>query len=66
LHQVLTVTQSAPGVFEVNFLLGQNEAEGNAQSLIVYLNGRSSYPATIPVIATSANNSVSLSGSSGN
>ncbi len=51
-HGVLTVTQSAPGVFQVSFLLNQNEPTGNAQSLIVYLNGRSSYPVTIPIAPT--------------
>ena len=49
---VLTVTQSAPGVFQVSFLLNANETPGNAQSLIVYLNGRSSYPVTIPIVAS--------------
>jgi uncharacterized protein (TIGR03437 family) len=63
LHPALTVMQSAPGVFQVNFLLNQNEAAGNAQSLIVYLNGRSSYPVTIPVTASSVVSSVGISGS---
>jgi len=62
LHPVLTVTQSAPGVFQVSFLLNQNEPTGNAQSVIVYLNGHSSYPVTIPVVASAS----AISGSSGN
>ncbi len=66
LHPVLTVTQSAPGVFQVSVLLNQNEPAGNAQSLIVYLNGRSSYPVTIPVIASTVISSAAFSGSGGN
>jgi uncharacterized protein (TIGR03437 family) len=66
LHQVLTATQSAPGVFQVSFLLNQNEPAGNAQSLIVYLNGRSSYPVTIPVVASTVVSSVAVSGIGGN
>ena len=60
LHPVLTVAQSAPGVYEVSFLLNQNESAGNAQPLIVYLNGRSSYPVTVPVVAASVITSLSL------
>jgi uncharacterized protein (TIGR03437 family) len=66
LHKVLTVKQSAPGVFEVSFLLNQNEPAGNAQSLIVYLDGRSSYPVTVPVIDSTIISSVANSGSGGN
>jgi len=57
-HPVLTVTQPAtqtagsPAIFQVSFLLNQNEPTGSAQSLIVYLNGRSSYPVTIPITAS--------------
>ncbi len=57
-HSVLAVTQSAPGVFQVSFLLNQNEPAGNAQPVIVYLNGRSSYPVTIPIAAGSSSTSV--------
>ena len=57
-HPVLSVVQSAPGVFQVSFLLNQNEPTGNTQSLIVYLNGRSSYPVTIPVAAGNSSTSV--------
>jgi len=66
LHSVLTVTQSAPGVFQVSFLLNQNEPAGNAQSLVVYLNGRSSYPVPIPVITSSEVSSATVSGVAGN
>lgn len=52
LHPVLTVAQPGTGVYQVSFLLNQNELTGNAQQLIVYLNGHSSYPVTIPVIAS--------------
>jgi uncharacterized protein (TIGR03437 family) len=55
-HPVLTVTQSAPGSFQVSFLLNQNEPAGSAQTLIVYFNGRSSYPLTVPVTASGAGN----------
>ena len=61
-HSVLTVTQSGPGVFQVNFLLGPTESTGPAQSLIVYLNNRSSYPAAIPIIASGANAATMTSG----
>jgi uncharacterized protein (TIGR03437 family) len=43
------ITQAAPGYYQVSFLLNANEAVGQAQQLIVYLDGRSSYPAAIPV-----------------
>ena len=65
-HKVLTVTQSAPGIYQVSFLLNQNEPAGNAQSLIVYLNGRSSYPVNIPVAASTVISSSALSGIGGN
>jgi uncharacterized protein (TIGR03437 family) len=55
LHSVLTVTQPGPGVFQVSFLLSPNEPTGNAQPLIVYLNGRSSYPVAIPITASGVN-----------
>jgi uncharacterized protein (TIGR03437 family) len=66
MHQILTVANSAPGIFQVNFLLNQNEPTGSAQSLIVYLNGRSSYPITIPVAASGATSSATIAGSTGN
>jgi uncharacterized protein (TIGR03437 family) len=44
-----TVQQSAPGVYQVNFVLSANETASDAESVIVYLDGRSSYPATISV-----------------
>jgi uncharacterized protein (TIGR03437 family) len=66
LHPILTATQSAPGVYQVSFLLNQNEPAGNAQPLIVYLNGRSSYPVTVPVAASPVISSLGFSGSSGN
>jgi uncharacterized protein (TIGR03437 family) len=57
-HTVLSVTQSTSGIFQVSFLLNQNEPTGNAQPLIVYLNGRSSYPVTIAIAAGSSSTSV--------
>jgi uncharacterized protein (TIGR03437 family) len=56
MHTALAVTQPAPGAFEVTFRLNQKDPVGAAQSLIVYLNGRSSYPVTIPVLAAGAGN----------
>jgi len=50
-HPAFTVQQSGPGVYQVSFVLNADEAAGDAQSVIVYLNGRSSYPATISVAA---------------
>jgi hypothetical protein len=64
LHQVLSVVNSAPGVFQVTFLLSPTEPTGPAQSLIVYLNGRSSYPAAIPITASGANSTATASGGS--
>lgn len=52
-RSVLSVSQSAPGGYQVSFLLGPAESTGPAQQLVVYLDGRSSYPAAIPVIASS-------------
>jgi uncharacterized protein (TIGR03437 family) len=49
MHSVLAVTQSAPGIYQVSFGVNANEPVGRNQSLIVYLDGRSSYPVTIPV-----------------
>jgi len=37
------------GICQVAFQLNPNEAEGPAQQLVVYLDGRSSLPASIPV-----------------
>jgi len=48
-HSVLSVQQSAPGIYQVGLLLNADEPGGDAQTVIVYLDGRSSYPATIPV-----------------
>jgi uncharacterized protein (TIGR03437 family) len=47
-HPALQVTQ-AGAVYQVSFLLTQNETVGQSQQLVVYLNGRSSLPASIPV-----------------
>lgn len=48
-HPARLVTQALPGTYQVQFLLGTDQAPGKAQSLIVYLDGRSSYPAAISV-----------------
>jgi uncharacterized protein (TIGR03437 family) len=49
-HPALGVT-AAGSVYQVTFQLNANETVGASQELVVYLNGRSSYPATIPVVA---------------
>lgn len=49
MRSVLAVTNPVTGLYQVSFLLNSNEQTGPAQQLVVYLNGRSSYPATIPV-----------------
>lgn len=54
MHPVLSVSQPSAGIYQVSFLLGASEATGPAQPLIVYLDGRSSYPAAIPVAASAA------------
>jgi hypothetical protein len=47
-HSVLTVAQ-AGSLYQVTFLLNSNETVGQSEQLIVYLDGRSSYPASIAV-----------------
>jgi hypothetical protein len=54
MHSALTVQQNVAGVYEVSFLLNADEPGGDAQTVIVYLDGRSSYPATIPVAGSAA------------
>ncbi|HVY94876.1 MAG TPA: hypothetical protein VHA14_19070, partial [Bryobacteraceae bacterium] len=54
MHSALTVQQNAAGIYEVSFLLNADEPGGDAQTVIVYLDGRSSYPATIPVAGSAA------------
>jgi len=51
MHAVTSVSQAGSGVYQVTFLLNQNDAPGPSQQVVVYLNGRSSYPATIPIAA---------------
>jgi len=47
-HPAIQVTQ-AGSVYAVTFQLNANETVGHAQQLVVYLDGRSSLPAAIPV-----------------
>jgi uncharacterized protein (TIGR03437 family) len=49
LHNVLSIANPVPGLYQVSFLLNSNEQTGPSQQLVVYLDGRSSYPATIMV-----------------
>jgi len=51
MHPAISVTQSTPGIFQVNFQLSSTEPTGAAQQVVVYLSGRSSYPVTIPIAA---------------
>jgi uncharacterized protein (TIGR03437 family) len=48
LHSVFQVTRSG-AVYQVYFSLNSNDAIGQSEQLVVYLDGASSYPATIPV-----------------
>jgi hypothetical protein len=47
-NSALTITQ-AGSVYQVGFLLSSTDPVGQSEQLIVYLDGRSSYPASIPV-----------------
>lgn len=47
-HSVFRIIQ-AGAVYQVSFLLSSNDPVGQSEQLIVYLDGRSSYPASIPV-----------------
>ena len=64
LHNVIQVSSPVAGLYQVSFLLNANEQVGQSQRLIVYLNGRSSYPASIPVAQT--NGSFAETSSAGN
>jgi hypothetical protein len=47
-HSPLQITP-AGALYQVSFLLNPNDPVGQSEPLIVYLDGRSSYPASIPV-----------------
>jgi hypothetical protein len=47
-HPVTQIT-AAGALYQVSFLLNANDPVGQSEQLIVYLDGRSSYPASIPV-----------------
>ncbi|MES1262122.1 MAG: IPT/TIG domain-containing protein, partial [Acidobacteriota bacterium] len=49
LHNALQVTASQGGGYQVSLLLDPSDQVGAAQTVIVYLDGHSSYPATLPV-----------------
>jgi hypothetical protein len=49
LHSALQATELAPGTYQISFLLDAAETVGAAQPVIVYADGRSSYPATMPI-----------------
>jgi hypothetical protein len=46
-----TQVNSTGSVYQVYFQMNPNDPLGQSEQLIVYLDGRSSYPATIPVLA---------------
>ncbi len=50
-HQARAITQTG-AYTQVTFRLNANDPVGQAEQLIVYLDGRSSYPAAIPVAGT--------------
>ncbi|HVW86542.1 MAG TPA: IPT/TIG domain-containing protein, partial [Bryobacteraceae bacterium] len=52
MHSPISVVSAASGVYQVSFLLNADEQPGTSQPLIVYLDGRSSYPASVPVALT--------------
>jgi hypothetical protein len=49
-HPATQVT-AVGAVYQVTFQLNANDAVGPTEQLVVYLDGRSSYPATISVVA---------------
>jgi uncharacterized protein (TIGR03437 family) len=49
MHSVLTVTTPVAGLYQVAFLLNTSDKIGQTEQLVVYLDGRSSNPATIPL-----------------
>jgi len=49
LHDVLQVSPVTGGALQVSLLLSTNDPVGVAQTVIAYLDGRSSYPATLPI-----------------
>jgi uncharacterized protein (TIGR03437 family) len=49
LHTVTSVTSPVPGIYQVTFQLNSSDPVGPSEQLVVYLDGRSSLPATIPV-----------------
>jgi len=49
ISHVVTQVASAGALYQVSFLLNATDPVGPSEQLIVYFNGRSSYPASIPV-----------------
>jgi uncharacterized protein (TIGR03437 family) len=62
LRTPLAVNMPLPGLYQITFLMNSNEQIGSADQLIVYLNGRSSYPATLPVANTNGTFNISSPG----
>jgi len=48
-RSVLTVAQFGASLYQVTFVLNSNETVGQSEPLIVYLDGRSSLPVSLPV-----------------
>ena len=49
MHNAAQVLSPVTGLYQVNFNLNANEQPGASQQLVVYLDGRSSYPANIAI-----------------
>jgi uncharacterized protein (TIGR03437 family) len=52
-HNATQVVSPVAGLYQVTFNLNANDQPGSSQQLVVYLDGRSSYPANIPIAAAS-------------
>jgi uncharacterized protein (TIGR03437 family) len=53
MHNAVQVLSPAAGLYQVSFSLNANEQLGASQQLVVYLDGRSSYPANIAIATPS-------------
>jgi uncharacterized protein (TIGR03437 family) len=53
IHNAVQVISPVAGLYQVSFALNANEQLGASQQLVVYLDGRSSYPANIPIATAS-------------
>ena len=58
----LPVTQLTPATYQVSFLLSATEPVGPAQQIVVYVDGRSSYPVSIPIARPDGTVTVNIEG----